>query len=64
MLVLSIITAAAYIDTANVENMRILLFVLLIIAICLILAGAIIALLTLYSSRKAHSTNPDRLPGE
>ncbi|GHO84193.1 hypothetical protein [Dictyobacter formicarum] len=64
MTVVSIITAITYMNATNEDNMRILLFVLLIVAIGLIISGAIIALVTLYSYRKTRSHNADRLPGE
>jgi uncharacterized SAM-binding protein YcdF (DUF218 family) len=39
----------------NTDNMRILLFLLLLVAILLIIAGAVIALWTLNSYRKSKS---------
>lgn len=53
MTAVSTITALRFMNATNVDNMRILLFVLLVVAIGLIVAGAIIALVTLYSYRKA-----------
>jgi flagellar basal body-associated protein FliL len=48
-------------NAVNVDSMRILLFVLLMVAILLILAGAGIALWTLSRYRKARSSNIDDL---
>ena len=48
-------------SVVNADSMRILLFVLLLIAILLIIAGAVIALWTLYSYRKARSSTMDDL---
>lgn len=52
------------INAGSAENMRVLLFVLLIVAIFLILLGAVIALWTLYGYRKMRLQGPERLPGE
>jgi flagellar basal body-associated protein FliL len=48
-------------NAINVDSTRILLFVLLMVAILLILAGAGIALWTLSRYRKARSSNVDDL---
>ncbi|GCE03620.1 hypothetical protein KDAU_09490 [Dictyobacter aurantiacus] len=64
MTVVSTMTALTFINATNTDNMRILLFVLLIVAIGLIVAGAIIALVTLYSYRKTRANTADRLRGE
>ncbi|GLV56925.1 hypothetical protein KDH_37640 [Dictyobacter sp. S3.2.2.5] len=60
----STMTALTFMSVTNTDTMRILLFVLLIVAIGLIVAGAIIALVTLYSYRKVRANNADRLRGE
>ncbi|GCE25283.1 hypothetical protein KDA_07670 [Dictyobacter alpinus] len=64
MSVLLMVAATRMESAANANNMRVLLLVLLILAICLILAGAIIALWTLYTYIRTRSASSDRLPGE
>ncbi|GER86655.1 hypothetical protein KDW_08170 [Dictyobacter vulcani] len=64
MPVLLMVAATSMRNAANADNMRGLLLILLVVAIGLILAGAVIALWTLYNHIKARSTNSDRFPEE
>ncbi len=47
-------------NVSDTNNLRTVLFLLLILAIVLILVGAVIALLTLASYRRAHAANGDQ----
>lgn len=51
-------------DVANGGGLRILLFVLLVVAILLILVGAIIAIITMYSYWKMRAAKAENMPGE
>ena len=64
MPVLLMVAATSMRNAANADNMRGLLLILLVVAIGLILAGAVIALWTLYNHIQARSPNSDRLPEE
>lgn len=64
MPVLLMVAATSMENAADADNMRGLLLILLVVAIALILAGAVIALWTLYNQIKARSTTSDRLPEE
>jgi hypothetical protein len=46
------------------SGLRILLFVLLFVAILLIIVGAVIALITLYTYLKTRTAKTDTLPAE
>ena len=50
--------------TAGSDGMRVLLRVLLLVAIVLIIAGGVIAVLTLFKQRKDGAMRVDRTPGE
>lgn len=49
---------------AGSDGLRALLLVLLLIAIALIIAGGVIAVLTLFKQRKDGAMHADRTPGE
>lgn len=49
---------------AGSDGMRVLLLVLLLVAIALIIAGGVIAVLTLFKQRKNGAMHADRMHGE